>query len=147
MGRDFEVTEDGLLACPFLRYGTASRRRLLQFIEQGVNPTGIAVRQFVTLDGFNSVTSSGGLTRYRYLYAKLARSMNCRKISHSHHVSSAGSDDGKTTSVALARLLRRARLKTRSRPAFCPMSSNLQNNTSIILCISFRSIFPYSSVT
>lgn len=59
-GRDFEVTEDGLLACPFLRYGTASRRRLLQFIEQGVNPTGIAVRQFVTLDGFNSVTSSGG---------------------------------------------------------------------------------------
>ena len=25
---------------------------LLQFIEQGVNPTGIAVRQFVTLDGY-----------------------------------------------------------------------------------------------
>ena len=59
-GRDFEVTEDSFLASLFLRYGTTSRRRLLQFIEQGVNPTGIAVRQFVTLDGFNSVTSSGG---------------------------------------------------------------------------------------
>ena len=43
-----------------LRYGTASRRHLLQFIEQGVNPTGIAVRQFVTLDGFNSAASSRG---------------------------------------------------------------------------------------
>ena len=66
-----------------------------------------------------------GLTRYRYLYAKLARSMNCRKTSHSHHASSACSGDGKTTSFALTILLRRSRLNARSHPAFCPMLSEM----------------------